>query len=209
MRWRYPYQSTALGAFVLRAVSECCSPLALPFPIPIPVAVAVGVNILFFGDWWQLPPVLATALFDNPFKNAHPHRVLRMMEMFWTRGPDSINQLHELTREVRVKDRWLQQFLEECRHGRQSESMYNFVHGSPTREPGSRMAQDNSLLCANATCQELMHTTWPEMVKTLQDFVKQTVAPYKYPRAIEFRPALPRSEVGKLLRYRLRENNKP
>ncbi|CAJ0882570.1 hypothetical protein R76727_03482 [Ralstonia mannitolilytica] len=46
------------------------------------------------------------------------------------------------------------------------------------------------------------------MVKTLQDFVKQTVAPYKYPRAIEFRASLPRSEVGKLLRYRLREHDK-
>jgi 2-aminobenzoate-CoA ligase len=53
------------------------------------------------------------------------------------------------------------------------------------------------------------HEPGPEMVKALQDFVKQTVAPYKYPRAIEFRTALPRSEVGKLLRYRLRENNKP
>jgi 2-aminobenzoate-CoA ligase len=43
------------------------------------------------------------------------------------------------------------------------------------------------------------------MVKTLQDFVKQTVAPYKYPRAIEFRPSLPRTETGKLQRFRLRQ----
>lgn len=43
------------------------------------------------------------------------------------------------------------------------------------------------------------------MVRTLQDFVKQTVAPYKYPRAIEFRPNLPRTETGKLQRFRLRE----
>lgn len=45
----------------------------------------------------------------------------------------------------------------------------------------------------------------PEMVKRLQDFVKAEIAPYKYPRAIEFLDALPRSEVGKLQRYRLRE----
>ena len=38
----------------------------------------------------------------------------------------------------------------------------------------------------------------------LQDFVKQTIAPYKYPRAIEFRTALPRTETGKLQRFRLR-----
>jgi 2-aminobenzoate-CoA ligase len=43
------------------------------------------------------------------------------------------------------------------------------------------------------------------MVKALQDFVKQTIAPYKYPRAIEFRDSLPRTETGKLQRFKLRE----
>ena len=43
------------------------------------------------------------------------------------------------------------------------------------------------------------------LVRELQDFVKQTVAPYKYPRAIEFRTALPRTETGKLQRFRLRQ----
>ena len=43
------------------------------------------------------------------------------------------------------------------------------------------------------------------LVKTLQDFVKQTIAPYKYPRAIEFRSELPRTETGKLQRFRLRQ----
>ena len=43
------------------------------------------------------------------------------------------------------------------------------------------------------------------MVKELQDFVKQTVAPYKYPRAVEFRSELPRTGTGKLQRFRLRE----
>lgn len=44
----------------------------------------------------------------------------------------------------------------------------------------------------------------PELCKTLQDFVKATIAPYKYPRAIEFRERLPRTETGKLQRFRLR-----
>ena len=43
-------------------------------------------------------------------------------------------------------------------------------------------------------------------VRALQDFVKATVAPYKYPRAIEFRAALPRTQTGKLQRFKLREN---
>ena len=42
------------------------------------------------------------------------------------------------------------------------------------------------------------------MAKTLQDFVKQQIAPYKYPREIEFRSSLPRTETGKLQRFRLR-----
>ena len=42
------------------------------------------------------------------------------------------------------------------------------------------------------------------MVKALQEFVKASVAPYKYPRAIEFHAVLPRTETGKLQRFRLR-----
>ena len=43
------------------------------------------------------------------------------------------------------------------------------------------------------------------LVKTLQDFVKQSIAPYKYPRAIEFSDALPRAGTGKIQRFRLRD----
>ena len=42
-------------------------------------------------------------------------------------------------------------------------------------------------------------------VKELQEFVKAQIAPYKYPRSIEFVSALPRTETGKLQRYRLRQ----
>jgi 2-aminobenzoate-CoA ligase len=42
------------------------------------------------------------------------------------------------------------------------------------------------------------------MVRTLQDYVKQAIAPYKYPRAIEFVADLPRTENGKLQRFKLR-----
>ena len=42
------------------------------------------------------------------------------------------------------------------------------------------------------------------LVKEVQAFVKNTIAPYKYPRAIEFVDALPRTETGKLQRYKLR-----
>ena len=48
------------------------------------------------------------------------------------------------------------------------------------------------------------HSVDEAMVKALQEFVKATVAPYKYPRAVEFRETLPRTETGKLQRFRLR-----
>jgi 2-aminobenzoate-CoA ligase len=48
------------------------------------------------------------------------------------------------------------------------------------------------------------HAPGAELVAELQDFVKRTIAPYKYPRAIEFLDALPRTETGKLQRFRLR-----
>jgi 2-aminobenzoate-CoA ligase len=43
------------------------------------------------------------------------------------------------------------------------------------------------------------------MAHALQEFVKQAIAPYKYPRAIEFMASLPRTETGKLQRFRLRQ----
>ena len=46
-----------------------------------------------------------------------------------------------------------------------------------------------------------------ELVKTLQDFVKASIAPYKYPRALEFRATLPRTETGKLQRFRLKQSS--
>ena len=43
------------------------------------------------------------------------------------------------------------------------------------------------------------------MTRTLQDFVKASIAPYKYPRAIEFVASLPRTQTGKLQRFELRK----
>jgi 2-aminobenzoate-CoA ligase len=43
-----------------------------------------------------------------------------------------------------------------------------------------------------------------ELKKALQEHVKGSIAPYKYPRQIEFVAALPRTETGKLQRFKLR-----
>jgi len=42
------------------------------------------------------------------------------------------------------------------------------------------------------------------VIKALQDHVKAAIAPYKYPRSIRFTAALPKTETGKIQRFRLR-----
>ncbi|WP_406648693.1 AMP-binding protein [Aliisedimentitalea scapharcae] len=43
------------------------------------------------------------------------------------------------------------------------------------------------------------------LIKTLQDHVKATIAPYKYPRSVVFTDTLPKTETGKIQRFRLRD----
>jgi benzoate-CoA ligase len=45
----------------------------------------------------------------------------------------------------------------------------------------------------------------PELARELQDFVKHSTAPYKYPRTVVFIDALPKTATGKLQRYKLRQ----
>ena len=47
-----------------------------------------------------------------------------------------------------------------------------------------------------------------DQVAALQDFVKANIAPYKYPRQIEFVAELPKTATGKIQRFRLRELEK-
>jgi benzoate-CoA ligase len=43
------------------------------------------------------------------------------------------------------------------------------------------------------------------LIDELKSFVKDKIAPYKYPRWIEFVPELPKTATGKIQRYRLRD----
>ncbi len=49
------------------------------------------------------------------------------------------------------------------------------------------------------------HSADAAMVRALQDHVKASIAPFKYPREIEFVAGLPRTETGKLQRFKLRQ----
>jgi len=48
------------------------------------------------------------------------------------------------------------------------------------------------------------HPRDPDTARQLQEHVKNSIAPYKYPRVVEFVDALPRTETGKLQRFKLR-----
>jgi len=73
----------------------------------------------------------------------------------------------------------------------------NAVVGRPDPERGS-------LVCAFIVLREGVPADDAKR-KEIQDFVKQTIAPYKYPRQVNFVDALPRNPSGKLQHFRLRE----
>lgn len=71
------------------------------------------------------------------------------------------------------------------------------VVGAPDEERGM-VVQAHVVLNPDATPS-------PEMVKLLQDHVKATIAPYKYPRSIVFTETLPKTATGKIQRFRLKQ----
>ena len=52
------------------------------------------------------------------------------------------------------------------------------------------------------------HPDLAQLTRELQEYIKAQLAPYKYPRAIEFIDALPRTETGKVQRFKLRQAGK-
>jgi 2-aminobenzoate-CoA ligase len=52
---------------------------------------------------------------------------------------------------------------------------------------------------------EAGHTPDAAMIKSMQDHVKATIAPYKYPRSIVFAKSLPKTQTGKIQRFKLKD----
>src|SRR6202012_2769573 len=71
------------------------------------------------------------------------------------------------------------------------------VVGAPDEARGM-IVKAYVVLASSATADAALATA-------LQEHVKQAIAPYKYPRAIEFVAQLPKTETGKLRRFALRE----
>ncbi|MBO6814854.1 MAG: AMP-binding protein [Rhizobiaceae bacterium] len=73
------------------------------------------------------------------------------------------------------------------------------VIGIPDEERGS-IVQAHVILAENANGDQ-------EQVSALQAHVKATIAPYKYPRSIVFTDALPKTQSGKIQRFRLKKTH--
>ncbi len=71
------------------------------------------------------------------------------------------------------------------------------VIGAPDDERGQIV--EAHIVLANGTARDA------GTAKLLQDHVKATIAPYKYPRSVRFVDALPKTQTGKIQRFRLRE----
>ena len=64
-----------------------------------------GINLIFFGDWWQLRPVGATAIFNNPLQ-VESGIAYHGQQIFWGTEADSIRHTWELYEPVRCQDQW-------------------------------------------------------------------------------------------------------
>ncbi|MEQ8392077.1 MAG: AMP-binding protein [Thalassospira sp.] len=71
------------------------------------------------------------------------------------------------------------------------------VIGAPDEERGT-------IVQAHIVLADGFHPT-AEMAKELQDHVKATIAPFKYPRSIVFIETLPKTATGKIQRFRLKQ----
>jgi len=71
------------------------------------------------------------------------------------------------------------------------------VIGAPDEERGS-IVEAHVVLSGD-------QTPSVDLIKLLQDHVKATIAPFKYPRSLVFTDALPKTESGKIQRFKLRD----
>ena len=119
-----------------------------------------GLNVLCSGDFWQLPPPDGGFLADIPTdyihhgRRYHPAPTVRHGQaLFWSGPAGGIQGVSELDECERCSDAWLREVQEEIRHGNLSINNHNFLHGRPTRVPGSWVQGD--VACGNKRCRAL------------------------------------------------------
>ena len=76
-----------------------------------------GYNLLGFGDFYQIPPIPASASLAIPPVDKKTEGALRALDLLWKDGEDSLNFFLELTVQKRIADPWYASVTEECRYG--------------------------------------------------------------------------------------------
>ena len=127
------------------------------------IRVFGGINTLLFGDWWQLRPVRATALFDHPSK-ANTDLAHDGLLLLWAQNRDSVQRVWELTEQKRCPDEFYMAFLTQCRNGDLGFENYLFIHGQPTSSVGSMIPGAAVPVCNNEDCKRLP-ARWKEVFK--------------------------------------------
>jgi hypothetical protein len=137
-----------------------------------------GLNVLLFGDWWQLPPVRSTALFDRP-SSGNTLLAAEGLRYIWSRERDSLRGVWELTEPMRCNDPWFQNsVLAEARRGAMCADNYFFLHGMPTSVVGSMIPGEAAPRCGSASCLELHLREWPRLFQDGAKAAESTLGDY-------------------------------
>ena len=168
-RWLLLDEISMVSAEMLARLEARCRQLVLDISAtkyskhtPTSVAPFGGLNVILSGDLWQLPPPRGTFLGQIPWHlvTGVPSKKLPLslqgQQIVWTsRAQGGLQGVTELTRCERTQDVWLQELQAELRVGRLSEDNHAFLHGRPTRVPGSWCARTQQPTCEENICHRL------------------------------------------------------
>ena len=137
-----------------------------------------GINVLYVGDFLQLPPPGSGACLTSLPDELRIQMRLNRMKANVTHGLNLMwhdtQHVIELTEQVRCSDPWWNDVLSELRVGALTPDSHSFLHGEKTSVPGSWRSKfsvnwgtdvDMYKGCNNAQCASLVGKSWSEISK--------------------------------------------